>query len=95
MNARIAIVEDEPDIRRILADFLTKNGCTVSEAADGLDASKLLAEEQFDLILMDLMLPNISGERLIAELRTSSSYRRAQCSKRGWRCSVSALTTTY
>ncbi|MBR6069991.1 MAG: response regulator transcription factor [Ruminococcus sp.] len=72
MNARIAIVEDEPDIRRILADFLTKNGCAVSEAADGLAASKLLAQEQFDLILMDLMLPNISGERLIAELRTHS-----------------------
>ncbi|MDO4863873.1 MAG: response regulator transcription factor [Ruminococcus sp.] len=72
MNARIALIEDEPDIRRILCDFLGKNGCTVREAADGLAASKLLAQEQFDLILMDLMLPNISGERLIAELRTHS-----------------------
>lgn len=72
MNAKIAIIEDEPDIRRILCDFLLKNGCTVSEAADGLTALKLLNEDQFDLILMDLMLPKISGERLIAELRTHS-----------------------
>ncbi len=72
MNAKIAIIEDEPDIRRILRDFLVNNGCTVSEAADGLAASELLAKEQFDLVLMDLMLPNISGERLIAGLRTRS-----------------------
>ncbi len=72
MNARIAIIEDEPDIRRLLRDFLEKNGCTVMEAPDGKAGSKLLAEEQFDLILMDLMLPGISGERLIAELRTHS-----------------------
>ena len=49
MNAKIAIIEDEPDIRRILRDFLVNNGCTVSEAADGLAASELLAKEQFDL----------------------------------------------
>ncbi|MCQ2490626.1 MAG: response regulator transcription factor [Ruminococcus sp.] len=72
MNARIAIIEDDPNIRRILHDFLSKNGCTISEAADGSAASALLSEEQFDLVLMDLMLPGISGERLIAELRTHS-----------------------
>lgn len=72
MNAKIAVVEDEQDIRRILCVFLESNGCTVKEASDGLAASKLFSDERFDLILMDLMLPNISGERLIAELRTHS-----------------------
>ena len=72
MNARIAIIEDEPDIRKLLRDFLEKNGCTVMEAADGKAASALLSDEQFDMVLMDLMLPGISGERLIAELRTHS-----------------------
>ncbi|MBR4200992.1 MAG: response regulator transcription factor [Oscillospiraceae bacterium] len=72
MHAKIALIEDEPDIRRILRDFLEKNGCTVIEAPDGTAASKLLAAEQFDLILMDLMLPGISGEQLIAALRTHS-----------------------
>ena len=72
MNAKIALVEDEPDIRKMLRSFLEGKGCTVSEAADGHAAEKLLAEETFDLILMDLMLPGISGEQLIASLRRDS-----------------------
>ncbi len=72
MNAKIALVEDEPDIRKMLRSFLEGKGCTVSEAADGHAAEKLFAEETFDLILMDLMLPGISGEQLIASLRRDS-----------------------
>lgn len=72
MNAKIALVEDEPDIRKMLRSFLEGKGCTVSEAADGHAAEKLLAEGSFDLILMDLMLPGISGEQLIASLRRDS-----------------------
>ncbi len=72
MNAKIALVEDEPDIRKMLRSFLEGKGCTVSEAADGHAAEKLLAEGSFDLILMDLMLPGISGEQLIASLRRES-----------------------
>ena len=72
MNAKIALVEDEPDIRKMLRSFLEGKGCTVSEAADGHAAEKLLAEGFFDLILMDLMLPGISGEQLIASLRRES-----------------------
>ena len=44
MNAKIALVEDEPDIRKMLRSFLEGKGCTVSEAADGHAAEKLLAE---------------------------------------------------
>lgn len=72
MNARIALIEDEPDIRKMLRVFLEQNGCTVSEAADGNAASELLKAGQFDLILMDLMLPGKSGEVLIHELRAHS-----------------------
>ena len=72
MNAKIALIEDEPDIRKMLCDYLTKNGCTVSAAADGIAGEKLLRDEAFDLILMDLMLPGISGECLIAGLRAKS-----------------------
>ena len=72
MNVKIALVEDEPDIRKMLRDFLTQNGVTVLEAPDGIAAAKLLSEEVFDVVLMDLMLPGISGERLIADLRKHS-----------------------
>ena len=72
MNAHIAVIEDEPDISRILTDYLQKNGCTTAAAFDGLSAAELLKQEQFDLVLMDLMLPNISGEVLLADLRKHS-----------------------
>ncbi len=72
MNAAIALIEDEPDIRKLLSGFLTRSGCTVREAADGIAAAELLSNEPFDLILMDLMLPGISGETLIADLRRHS-----------------------
>ncbi|MBQ6040609.1 MAG: response regulator transcription factor [Oscillospiraceae bacterium] len=69
MKARIAIIEDDAEICRILSGFLTRNGYAVSTAAEGRTASALLQQETFDLILMDLMLPHKSGEVLIAELR--------------------------
>ena len=69
MNAKIALIEDEPDIRKLLRSFLEQNGCTVCEAADGNAASAMFAAEPFDLILMDLMLPGKSGEVLLTELR--------------------------
>ncbi len=72
MNAKIAIIEDDPAISRILSEHLQKNGCETVTAADGNSASALLAETQFDLILMDLMLPQKSGEVLISELRAYS-----------------------
>ena len=72
MHARIALIEDDPDICRVLEQFLTQNGCTVETAADGLRAAVLLREGQFDLVLMDLMLPGQSGESLLTDLRQHS-----------------------
>lgn len=71
MRAHIALIEDDADISKMLSDFLTRNGCTVTAAYDGSEATKLL-REPFDLILMDLMLPGRSGESLLTELRTHS-----------------------
>ena len=70
---RILIVEDDVEIRKILRDYLGENGYEVHEAAEGRAASKLMREETYDLILMDLMLPYISGDHLIKELREYSN----------------------
>ena len=72
MSHKILIVEDDKEIRTMLADFLEQNDYEVWVAAEGLAASAQLKERQYDLILMDLMLPFISGEQLIAELRKTS-----------------------
>ncbi len=68
-KASILIVEDERKIRTALRDFLEFHGFKVSEALDGLEAERTVAERRFDLILLDLMLPKISGEQLCTKWR--------------------------
>lgn len=70
---RLLIVEDDAEIRKILSDFLNENGYEVHEASEGRMASKLMKEETYDLILLDLMLPYVSGDHLIKELREYSN----------------------
>lgn len=71
MNDRISIlvVEDEPRIRIGLRDFLEFHDFAVTDATDGLEAERTVAEKSFDLILLDLMLPKISGEQLCKQWR--------------------------
>lgn len=72
MKLKIAVVEDDHEINKILKELLEGGGYEVVQAFDGSEASKLLRGEKLDLVLMDLMLPYKSGERLIAELREVS-----------------------
>jgi len=68
-KASILVVEDEGKILTALKDFLDFHGFKVTEAVDGLEAERLVAKELFDLILLDLMLPKISGEQLCRQWR--------------------------
>jgi len=68
-KASILVVEDEEAIRAALTDFLEFQGFGVTAAADGFEAERTAADKQFDLILLDLMLPKISGEQLCTKWR--------------------------
>jgi DNA-binding response OmpR family regulator len=68
-NAHILVVEDEQKIRAALTDFLEFHGFRVTEAVDGLEAERIVGKGTFDLILLDLMLPKISGEQLCTRWR--------------------------
>lgn len=70
--SRILIVEDDHEINKLLADFLQKNGYETESAEEGGKASLLLRKQDFDLVLMDLMLPYKNGEQLIKEFREYS-----------------------
>ena len=72
MNGKVLIVEDNKEISALLSDFLTKNDYGTITAFDGNTASALLKKQEFDIVLMDLMLPFVSGEQLIKEFRTYS-----------------------
>jgi len=67
----ILVVEDEEKIRSALKDFLEFHNFEVTEAADGLEAERITAEKRFNLILLDLMLPKISGEQLCSKWRSN------------------------
>lgn len=69
LQAHILVVEDEPAIRTALTDFLEFHSFKVSQACDGPQAAELAEHDRFDLILLDLMLPGISGEQLCSRWR--------------------------
>lgn len=61
MDKTILIIEDEEDIRDILRHYLEKENFKVREAEDGKAGIRLVGNENIDLIILDLMLPDISG----------------------------------
>lgn len=74
MSARILLVDDEPDISALLAYHLARESYRVSTAADGRQALDALQTELPDLVILDLMLPGMSGLEVLRELR-----RRPEC----------------
>jgi len=67
--ARILVVEDERDIAALVAYHLAREGYRVRTAASGLEALEDVARERPDLVVLDLMLPGLSGYDVLAELR--------------------------
>ena len=68
-NGRVLIVEDDPEILEPLAYSLYKEGYTVLRAEDGLTACSVIGNEKPDLILLDIMLPNLDGWEVCKLLR--------------------------
>jgi two-component system phosphate regulon response regulator PhoB len=69
MSHRILVVDDEPDITALVAYHLAKSGYRVSTATSGPDALEAVAEERPDLVVLDLMLPGVSGFEVLQDLR--------------------------
>jgi two-component system, OmpR family, phosphate regulon response regulator PhoB len=73
--AKVLVVEDEADIRDVLEYNLTEKGHRVVVAATGTDALRLAKEQIPDLILLDLMLPDLSGREVCKVLRADRAFR--------------------
>ena len=69
MTQRILVVDDEPDITALVAYHLARAGYRVSTANSGQDALKAAREERPDVVVLDLMLPGVSGYEVLRELR--------------------------
>lgn len=68
----ILIVEDDNDINHMLSELLTHNHYQVTSAYSGTEGLRFMKEQSFDLALLDLMLPGLTGEQVLAEIRTVS-----------------------
>ena len=72
MAARVLVVDDEPGIRRVLTGYLEAAGFEVSEAATGEDAVARVRRSAPDVVLLDVMLPDVDGIEVLRRLRTFS-----------------------
>jgi len=70
-KAKILIVDDEPQLRRVISTTLVANGYTVEQARTGEEALNKLREQKHDLVLLDLNMPGIGGLETCREIRWS------------------------
>jgi len=80
---RILIVDDEPEIRRLLVDYLARNGHEAVAARDGREMWQMLERHAIDLVVLDLMLPDTDGLTLCRDLRAKSSLPVIMLTARG------------
>lgn len=66
----VLVVDDEPDIRRVVVAYLSQAGYRTLEAADGTRALQLARERRPDVVVLDLMLPDLDGIEVCRRLRT-------------------------
>jgi DNA-binding response OmpR family regulator len=69
----ILAVDDDPTMRELIADYLSKHGFRVSAVADGKDMAGIIDESIVDLVVLDLKLREEDGLKLVGELRTRSN----------------------
>ena len=87
---KILIAEDDRELRQLFQHVLLKNGYTVKGVSDGQEALDALEKDYYDLIISDIMMPNMDSEKLstLARIRRSFSVK----SVRRY-CSSSAITS--
>lgn len=69
-NNKILVVEDEQDARTLYLDILSGSGYSVDGAADGVEALDLLSKNKYQLVLLDIIMPNKDGVETLNEINT-------------------------
>ena len=73
MKKTITIVEDEPFIIEALSFILEKEGFMVKSISDGAKAIEFIKDTEPDLVILDIMLPNVSGMKILEDIRSTKS----------------------
>ena len=82
-KGRLLVVDDEEKIRALIRKYAEFEGYTVSEAADGMESVLLAEKEDFDLIIMDIMMPELDGFSACREIRKTKQTPVLMLSARG------------
>ena len=80
---KILIVDDEEMIRAVLREYVEFEGNEAFEAADGMEAVKLCRENDYDLVLMDVMMPHLDGFSAVKEIKKAKDIPVIMLSARG------------
>lgn len=81
--SKILVVDDEEKIREVIKEYARFDGYDVKEAIDGMDAIDKCKEEDFDIIIMDVMMPKLDGFSAIKEIRKKKNIPVIMLSARG------------
>lgn len=81
--SRLLVVDDEPDIVRLISRYAEREGYEVTCAGDGSEAVKLCEKQDFDLIVMDVMMPDTDGFTACKQIRRSKDIPVLMLSARG------------
>ncbi len=73
MNSSILVIEDDSNIQELIVEFLTSEGYKVDSANDGLEGIQKFKQENYDLIILDVMMPNLDGYAVCKMIRQSSN----------------------
>tara|TARA_A100001015_G_scaffold205624_1_gene229892 strand:+ start:105 stop:800 length:696 start_codon:yes stop_codon:yes gene_type:complete len=76
MKQKVLVVEDDKDIQEIIEYNFTSEGYEVITCSDGEDAINLIRHETPDLVILDWMLPNLSGSEILRQVRSSKKIRK-------------------
>lgn len=80
---KILIVDDEKNIRNVIKEYAKFDGFETFEAADGMEAVEMCRNQDFDLIVMDIMMPRLDGYSAVREIRKSKQMPVIMLSARG------------
>ena len=72
-NIQILVVDDESRMRKLVKDFLQREGYSVLEAGDGMEAMDIFYEQKIDLVILDVMMPRMDGWQTCREIRREST----------------------
>lgn len=67
----VLVVDDDPDVRQYVGDILEMEGHTVRFAVDGHQALRAIEQDRPDCVVLDVMMPGLSGHQVLAQLRQS------------------------